>query len=160
MSTGGTKKTLYAFKDSVASPDGAYPAAGVVAMGGKFYGTTLGGGVHDDGAVYAVSESTHSERVIHSFSCCGSSADGQYPLSHLSVLRGTLYGTTHLGGTKNLGTVFSVTPSGDEHVLYSFLGKPDGEEPQAGLAMLDGIFYGTTSAGGAFSEGSIFKLSP
>lgn len=156
----GIKKTLYAFKDSVASPDGAYPAAGVVGLSGKLYGTTLGGGAHGDGAVYTVSESAHSERVIHSFSCCGTRADGQYPLSHLVVLRGTLYGTTHLGGTKNLGTIFSVKPSGDERVLYSFLGKPDGEEPQAGLALLNGIFYGTTSAGGFFSEGSIFKVSP
>lgn len=160
VSTDGTKKTLYAFKDSVASPDGAYPAAGVVAVGGKLYGTTLGGGAHGDGTVYTVSESTHDEHVIHNFNCCGTSADGQYPLSHLVELRGTLYGTTHLGGTKNLGTIFSVTPSGDERVLYSFLGKPDGEEPQAGLALLNGIFYGTASAGGFFSEGSIFKLSP
>lgn len=159
-STSGTKKTLHAFKYSAASPDGAYPAAGVVAMSGKVYGTTLGGGAHGDGTVYALNESAHGERVIHSFSCCGSSLDGRYPLSHLTVLNGTLYGTTHLGGAKNLGAVFSVTPSGRERVLYSFLGKPDGEEPQAGLAMLNGVFYGTTSSGGAFSEGSIFKLSP
>lgn len=159
-STSGTKKTLHAFKYSAASPDGAYPAAGVVAMSGKVYGTTLGGGAHGDGTVYALNESAHGERVIHSFSCCGSSLDGRYPLSHLTVLSGTLYGTTHLGGAKNLGAVFSVTPSGRERVLYSFLGKPDGEEPQAGLAMLNGVFYGTTSSGGAFSEGSIFKLSP
>jgi uncharacterized repeat protein (TIGR03803 family) len=157
---GGAKKTLHAFKDSAASPDGAYPAAEVVAMGGKLYGTTLGGGKRGDGTVYAVNESTHFERIIHNFSCCGSSSDGQYPLAHLSVLRGTLYGTTHLGGAKNLGTLFSVTPSGEERVLYSFLGKPDGEEPQAGLALLNGTFYGTTSLGGAFSEGSIFKLTP
>jgi uncharacterized repeat protein (TIGR03803 family) len=129
-------------------------------MGGKLYGTTLGGGEHGDGTVYAANESANGERVIHSFSCCSSSVDGRYPLSHLSVLSGTLYGTTHLGGAKNLGAVFSVTPSGRERVLYSFLGKPDGEEPQAGLTMLNGFFYGTTSAGGVFSEGSIFKLSP
>lgn len=159
-SPSGTKKTLHAFKYAVASPDGAYPAAGVVAMGGKLYGTTLGGGGHGDGTVYAVSESANGERVIHSFSCCSSSVDGRYPLSHLSALSGTLYGTTHLGGAKNLGAVFSVTPSGRERVLYSFLGKPDGEEPQAGLTMLNGFFYGTTSAGGTFSEGSVFKLSP
>jgi uncharacterized repeat protein (TIGR03803 family) len=159
-SASGTKKTLYDFKDSAASPDGAYPAAGVVELGDKLYGTTVSGGTHGDGTVYALTESSHAERVLHNFSCCATSSDGQYPLAHLTVRNGTLYGTTHLGGAKNLGTLFSVTPSGDERVLYSFLGKPDGEEPQAGLTLLDGTLYGTASAGGAYSEGAIFRLQP
>jgi uncharacterized repeat protein (TIGR03803 family) len=50
-------------------------------------------------------------------------------------LRGTLYGTTEWGGTDNAGTLFSITPSGQEKIVYSFNSKynDDGTEPDAGV---------------------------
>ncbi len=156
----GTKKTLYSFKYQPSSGDGAYPAAGVVAVNGEVFGTTMGGGSFGDGTVFAVSESSGAERVVHSFDCCVSSSDGQYPLSRLIAVDGTLYGTTRQGGTSNVGTIFKVTPAGAESVLHSFGGKPDGALPEASLTLHAGVLYGVASSGGNSSEGSIFKLTP
>ena len=129
-------------------------------MHGDLYGTSVGGGEVGDGAVFAVSQSSGAERLVHSFSCCATSSDGQYPFSRLTVANGTLYGTTRNGGKSNLGTIFGVTPSGTESVLYSFAGKPDGTQPQASLVLLDGALYGATTSGGSSSEGAIFTLTP
>ena len=49
-----------------------------------------------------------------------------YPYAPLLVVNGMLYGTTAAGRTKNHGTVFAVSTSGDEHVVYSFKGGTDG----------------------------------
>jgi uncharacterized repeat protein (TIGR03803 family) len=62
-----------------------------------------------------------------------------------------LYGTTFFGGAYNDGTVFSITRSGHETVLYSFGGSAqDGKLPQSGLNYVNGTFYGTTAGGGAY----------
>ncbi len=160
LSPSGKKKTLHAFADTTSSADGAYPAAGVAAMGGQLYGTTIAGGAIGDGTVYSVDESSGAERVLHSFSCCASGSDGQYPYSRLAILDGALYGTTRNGGASNVGTIFTLDTSGAERVLYNFRGKPDAAIPQSGLTLLNGAFYGATTAGGANSEGAIFKLTP
>jgi hypothetical protein len=44
--------------------------------------------------------------------------------------------------------VFSITPSGVETVLYSFLGGADGSDPQAALVAKGHDLYSTTYAGG------------
>jgi len=75
---------------------------------------------------------------------------------------GSLYGTTYDGGSKNLGTFFSVTTSGTFTLLHSFVGgAADGANPTGGLTMgTDGNFYGTTQQGGSVSEGVVFKMTP
>jgi uncharacterized repeat protein (TIGR03803 family) len=68
---------------------------------------------------------------------------------------GNLYGTTYAGGAFNQGTVFRLSPSGKEKVLYSFTGGSDGAHPRAGL-LRDSAknLYGTTT----FGNGNVFKL--
>jgi uncharacterized repeat protein (TIGR03803 family) len=73
---------------------------------------------------------------------------------------GTFYGTTAWGGANNLGTVFSVTPSGAETVVHSFQGGNDGANPVGGLLNLGGTLYGTTSAGGPYGGGTVFAIVP
>ena len=52
-------------------------------------------------------------------------------------------------GALYAGTVFEVSKSGSETVLYSFAGGSDGEFPQAGLVRdAEGNLYGTTLTGG------------
>ncbi|HYL26535.1 MAG TPA: choice-of-anchor tandem repeat GloVer-containing protein [Candidatus Nitrosotalea sp.] len=160
LSPSGTKKTLHAFDFSTASGDGAYPAAGPTALNGKLYGTTMGGGKGADGTVYRADPSTGAERVIHSFICCATRSDGIFPFARLTERGGELYGTTRSGGTLNAGTVFIITPSGAESVLYDFAGKPDGAHPQARVLSLSGALYGTTAGGGSRGEGSIFSFTP
>ena len=69
------------------------------------------------------------------------------------IRNGTLYGTTALGGHGGKGTVFSISKSGKEEILYEFKGGNDGESPQAGLVDIKGTLYGTTSVGGTAGRG-------
>ena len=86
--------------------------------------------------------------------------DGAHPLSKLLNFRGNLLGTTQLGGAhpdhsdcsiKGCGTVFSITRSGSEHLLYAFTGRADldGSSPFAPAVSVDGVLFGTTRFGGA-----------
>lgn len=77
--------------------------------------------------------------------------DGGEPYSDLINVDGTLYGTTNIGGANDSGSVFTITTSGEETVLYSFgkSGSGDGARPVAGLLDVNGTLYGTTSEGGS-----------
>jgi uncharacterized repeat protein (TIGR03803 family) len=82
------------------------------------------------------------------------------PGAGLVNVAGTLYGTTHSGGTKGYGTVFSLNSAGAEKVLYSFLGGNDGATPAAGLVNVDGTLYGTTAGGGgSTNSGTVFSVT-
>jgi uncharacterized repeat protein (TIGR03803 family) len=82
--------------------------------------------------------------------------------------QGNLYGTTFYGGLEcdygdvTCGTVFKVSASGQESVLYSFTGTGgDGSNPTAGLVLdTQGNLYGTTFGGGslACNCGTVFKV--
>ena len=85
--------------------------------------------------------------------------DGRYPNSNVLDVNGVLYGTTFLGGTHDLGTVFSVTASGKERVLYSFAGSPDGADPFGNLIDVNGTLYGTTTGGGTDKHGTVFSIT-
>ncbi|MBZ5573191.1 MAG: hypothetical protein LAO09_15075 [Acidobacteriia bacterium] len=103
-----------------------------------------------------VSAQTHI--VLHSFA---GGTDGSGPYGSLILdSRGNLYGTTLSGGAYGYGTVFKVTPTGVEKILYSFKGYPDGESPFAGLvADANGNAYGTTQSGGRFGYGTVFEIT-
>jgi uncharacterized repeat protein (TIGR03803 family) len=106
-----------------------------------------------------------SYQVLHSF---GGSGDGDNPSAGLVVccnIEATLYGTTYGGGANcsqggGCGTVFSVTTSGTESVLYSFKGSEDGSSPDAGLLNVNDTLYGTTYTGGANEDGTVFSVTP
>ncbi|HEX4079334.1 MAG TPA: choice-of-anchor tandem repeat GloVer-containing protein [Rhizomicrobium sp.] len=84
-------------------------------------------------------------------------------------MKGTLYGTTALGGKWDGGTVFSLDEkSGAEKVLYSFCSREnctDGGYPDASVIDVNGALYGTTPYGGANCQsnggcGTVFALNP
>ena len=155
-------KVLYSFKGGA---DGEYPWAGLVNVKGTLYGTTEKGGANNDGTVFRITTSG-KKTVLHSF---GGSGDGEYPWAGLINVNGTLYGTTFGGGAYSsscsseycgYGTVFSITLSGTETVLYSFKGSRAGEGPYAGLIDVKGTLYGTTLFGGGNNEGTVFSVTP
>jgi len=171
-----TYTVLYSFTGS--PTDGANPEAGVIRdTAGNLYGTTYYGGASSNckqgcGTVFKVTASG-TETVLHNFTGY-QTGDGALPYGGLILdTAGNLYGTTRAGGAysncTNCGTVFKVTPSGTETVLYSFAGPPgDGANPYAGL-ILDKAsnLYGTTAYGGSSSNtecgfgcGTVFKLTP
>jgi uncharacterized repeat protein (TIGR03803 family) len=94
-----------------------------------------------------------SYKVLYNFT---GGSDGGPPVGSLVQDKaGNLYGTTFLGGDSNYGcadgcgTVFKVTKSGTETVLYRFTGGTDGGFPEAGLILSGNTLYGTTYCGGS-----------
>lgn len=164
-----TESVLYSFKGG---NDGASAVLGnlVADKQGNLYGTTPYGGTANSkctngscGVVFKITPAG-KEKVLYRFT---GGADGGFPQSGLAIdAQGNLYGTTFSGGIANCsgngcGTVFKVTPSGTETVLYSFTNGNDGALPKGGL-VLDklGNLYGTTEVGIASTFGTVFKLTP
>ena len=92
---------------------------------GNFYGTTLGGGAHNFGTVFAITPGgTYS--LIYSFCSLGGTncTDGAYPYAGLiQASDGKLYGVTSQGGGPNLGgTAFSLQIN-EERLTVSTVGN-------------------------------------
>jgi uncharacterized repeat protein (TIGR03803 family) len=158
VTPGGTATVLHVFP-KVGSSDGQTPYAGLLqGSDGNFYGTTYFGGSYGFGTVFKVTPGG-IETVLHSF---GGGSDGENP--YAGVIQGSdgnFYGTTYQGGSSGRGTVFQITPSGTETILYSFAGGGDGANPEAGVIQgSDGNFYGATYLGGTSNLGTVFQLTP
>lgn len=106
---------------------------------------------------HRIRRNVQAETVLYSFG--SSSGDGGIALGPLINVGGTFYGTTYQGGANGVGTVFTVTPSGAEAVLYSFAGGTDGAYPEGGLLNVNGTLYGTTGNGGVYNGGTVFKIT-
>jgi uncharacterized repeat protein (TIGR03803 family) len=172
MTPSGELTVLYSFTES----SGTNPHGELIeTKRGEFYGATAFGGDGGYGTVFMVTTAGELT-VLHAFS---GGADGGQPWADLVRGNdGAFYGTTQGGGSgkcsnwavpPGCGTVFRVTSSGEESIVYTFLGYPtDGSWPTGGLTRgKDGIFYGTTTAGGYLAPGNctsgcgtIFSVTP
>lgn len=158
ITKGGTHKVLYSFRGE---SDGSYPVAGLIDVNGVLYGTTSSGGGGSGcggcGTVFSVT-TTGTENVLYTFH----GSDGRYPHAGLTDVNGTLYGTTFFGGGAGCGgdgcgTVFSVTTTGKENVLFAFADS-NGRGPKASLINVKDTLYGT--AGGGTNEfGIVFSVT-
>jgi uncharacterized repeat protein (TIGR03803 family) len=151
ITTDGAEKVLYSFGGG---SDGEKPLSGLVNVSGTLYGTTIEGGgsgcVYGCGTAYSIT-TAGTEEVIHSFT---GGLDGALPHAGLIDVNGTLYGTTVSGAQSSCvehypwfayqgcGTIYSLTTSGGEKVLFDF--KIKNGEPDAGLLNVSGVLYGTT----------------
>src|SRR6266571_1668934 len=125
---------------------------------GNFYGTTALGGMFYQGTLFRITPAG-AVTVLHSFS--GLLGDGSVPMGGLvQTADGSFFGTTALGGTHSMGTVFR-TALGIVVTLHSFSGAPgEGANPTARLVRgSDGNFYGTTALGGGHYLGTVFKIT-
>ncbi|HVR45160.1 MAG TPA: choice-of-anchor tandem repeat GloVer-containing protein [Candidatus Binatia bacterium] len=162
--------------------EGSLPLWGVARGRGRgLFGATLEGGDLDClgglgcGTVFKLKPagSEFQKETLHRFS---GRSDGAEPSSGLTLdSRGTLYGTTGLGGGtgcagRGCGIVYKFTPAGqryDETVVYRFRGGADGSTPAGGV-VLDpaGNLYGVTTRGGisCFESdagcGTVYELVP
>ena len=164
IDSSGNETVLHYF---TGPPDGEVPdfAGLIIDTAGNLYGTTAFGGASSNGTVFKI-DTSGNETVLHSFA--GFPGDGANPSAALIMdKRGNLYGTTETGGASGFGTVFKLSTSGKETVLYNFTGSPDGAAPLASLIMdKKGRLYGTTPDGGAGTCsfvapgcGTVFRLS-
>ncbi len=92
--------------------DGAFPAAGLVLLGGTLYGTAQEGGTGGSGTVFKVDTDGAGFAVLHSFTAeqfppRPVNNDGARPMARLALSGNTLYGTAKRG-RDNEGTVFKV----------------------------------------------------
>jgi uncharacterized repeat protein (TIGR03803 family) len=173
ISPSGSYTSLYSF--GISSSDGFYPQAGLLqGSDGNLYGTTEYGGTSTNcsggcGTVFRITPGG-TYTTVYSFA---GSPDGANPTAALiQGSDGNLYGTTAGGGTSSNynilshlyggGTVFRISPSGGEMILYSFGPAAYGLYPEAGLVEgSDGNFYGTLYAGRIpVGGGTVFQISP
>jgi|HubBroStandDraft_6_1064221.scaffolds.fasta_scaffold29206_3 uncharacterized repeat protein (TIGR03803 family) len=163
----GQEKVLHAFTGGA---DGANPRAALIDVNGTLYGTTFHGGdtkCKGCGTVFSITPSG-AEKVLHSFS---GPPDGAWPAAALIDVNGTLYGTTAEGGTsggcrlglpkRGCGTVYSISPSGSENVLFRLVGPATGSFPDAPLIDVNGTLYGTAeNGGGGHGPGTVYTVTP
>ncbi len=170
ITPGGQVTILYSF---LGGSDGYTPRDGLLRdSDGNLYGTTSNGGESDLGTAFKLTPDG-TKTTLHSFA---GGNDGSTPNGDLvSDAAGNLYGTTVNGGTgrgggpclDGCGTVFKLTPAGQESVLYSFLGvgQSDGAGPSGGLAIdARGNLFGSTFYGGNAACdggcGTVFRITP
>jgi uncharacterized repeat protein (TIGR03803 family) len=159
LNPAGTETILHSFRAN--GQDGVSPTEGLIMdKQGNLYGTTIAGGLHDEGTVFETS-STGGYRTLYSFGAAA--GDGSGPATLTLDSQGNLYGTTAFGGTHGDGTVFKLSRgTWSETVVYSFGSNlNDGQDP-LGAPVFDtqGNLYGTTLVGGVAGCGTAYKLSP
>lgn len=123
----------------------------IIDTAGNLYATSELGGTHGDGTVFKVSPKG-VVTVLYNFGA--TPTDGQQPRGVLTRDKaGNFYGTTFLGGTAADGTIFKLSPTGKETILYNFGGS--GDLPIGGLTLdPSGNLYGEL-----YYSGEAFKLA-
>jgi uncharacterized repeat protein (TIGR03803 family) len=163
MQTDGSGFTLlHAF---AGGSDGQQPAGSrLVLSGTTLYGMTEYGGSSSSpgigkGTIFKVNIDGSGYTVLHAFT--GGTNDGASPQGGLTVIGGTLYGTTKNGGTSDYGTLFRIGIDGSDFgILHSFGSNTSGGVWPCGDLTLSGTtLYGTAQQGGGHSPyGTIFKM--
>lgn len=157
ITAAGVETVLHSFGSGT---DGVNPYGSLIqASDGNLYGTTELGGANGGGIVFKMTTAGTSYAALHSF---GSGSDGSQPYGSLiQASDGNLYGTTASGGSNSLGTVFKITTTGTEAIVYSFgASGTDGTNPYGNLIQAtDGNLYGLTQGGGAHAVGTVFEIT-
>jgi len=141
---------------------GSLPESKLVkAPNGKFYGTTLSGGIHNDGVLFEIDQNGNfSKKINFHDGTTGSRIQGGLSLGH----NGKLYGAAWSGGTNYDGTIFEYDIQNQKLNKLADLdneGLATGSFPFGSLVLAyNGKFYGTCYAGGENTLGVIFELDP
>jgi uncharacterized repeat protein (TIGR03803 family) len=162
--------------------NGAFPFSDLAAVGTTVYATTSDGGLVNSrvwkssgkfvgyGVFFTAMPGKGGYVQTYFYPFKNGPSDGATPNAGVILdAAGDAFGTTTLGGSANLGSVFRFVPNPSgftESLIYSFLGKKssDGAHPYASL-LIDsaGNLYGTTAGGGSAACsggcGTVFKLT-
>jgi uncharacterized repeat protein (TIGR03803 family) len=145
LTPSGTYSVVYAFNGTT---DGKYPNPQLVlGSDGAYYGTTPEGGANQDGTYFRVT-------TAGQFSVIGSVASGREPVLTALGTDGDLYGFDD-----GANTIFKITNSGVQTVVYTFTENTDGGLPNTLIAGTDGNLYGLTTYYGANGTGTFFEIT-
>lgn len=174
FNTNGGFSVLYTFPSNYVgfgNALGANPNDGLVFSNGILYGTTLNGGVNDQGAIFSISTNGSGIQNLHSFSdnSTGFNTDGANPFAGVVVAGTNLFGTAADGGSGGNGVVFALNlVTKNLSVLHNFsvektnffgtYTNSDGANPKGGLVLSGSTLYGTTAAGGTNGYGTVFAI--
>jgi uncharacterized repeat protein (TIGR03803 family) len=148
--------------------DGAYPWGGLILdQSGNLYGSTSAGGSGNGGTVFQLSLSGGKWVLdtLYSFTGPGQGRFIVGPVASLVMDKaGAVYGTTLADGVPGYGSIFKLTPQGDDWTytsLHDFTGGSDGGNPYSNVVMdAQGNLYGTASGGGANGKGVVWEITP
>ena len=143
--------------------EGANPAAAVIVVDDRVYGTTLNGGVNGAGTVFQMRTDGSNMVAVRSFAAA---PDASHSQAALGISGNALFGTSLAGGNNGAGTVFRMETNGSVSVLRHFATIDPhtatnfgGASPSSALVEAGGRFYGTATAGGAAANGTIFSVA-
>ena len=170
--TGYSSPLLFDFPTSAANNAGDMPFSNFVAAGSVLYGMTSQGGhrggLTGDGVIFSFNTTSNTYTRLHSFN----GADGFDPHGQLILDPNgtTFYGMTPVGGSANVGVVFSFNMAKNKYkVIHQFAcpnnGAPmcidgsNGATPDHGtLVQNNSSLFGLTTFGGKYGEGTLFTM--
>lgn len=167
-----TETVVYDFCPGADCSTGHRPGGGLVmdGAGHLFANVSVGGDIHDDGTVVELSAKHGAWSVSRLYAFCAARKckDGANPSGALVLdATGDVIGTTQVGGQRNGGTLFKLSPKRGgwkEQVLYRFCTQrkcKDGAQPVGGVTMDgSGNLIGTASGGGTTAnQGTVFSFN-
>ena len=101
--------------------EGAFPFCGLVINNGILYGTTISGGIQNNGTIFSVRISDKQFNLLYTFT---GGYDGSTPVGSLifDSNKMKLYGTANIGGIGEAGSVFAFDIAGNEIMSFPFTG--------------------------------------
>jgi uncharacterized repeat protein (TIGR03803 family) len=162
----GKITSLYNFCSEPKCADGDFPSsAPVVGTDGNLYGVMSSGGTGRSGTFYRM---TLEGKLTTLYAFCPTHpcTSGAGPNGIILGGDGNFYGTTSVGGNASgSGTIFSISPTGQFKLLYTFCTLTpnclDGDNPYyPPILGTDGNFYGVTYFGGNQEGGVLYELTP
>lgn len=137
--------------------DGNGPYGDLIEVNGILYGTTAfsaaGGGI-----MFSFNPTTGVFTNLFNFTF-GSVAQGYQPSAGLVYTNSLLYGITQLGGTNNLGTIFSINLNGTGFTKRFDMALASGATGLGEMIVFNGKLYGMASAGGTSTFGVLYEFN-
>ena len=165
------ESAIFNFTNILGNANGSFPTSRlIVGSDGALYGTTSVNGTFGTmlfgGTVFKINRDGSGFQVLHTFGSIPNDGGTAKSLPQIdnALLLGAdnaLYGTTILGGTNGLGSIYRVTQDGSAYgILHSFDGSQNDENPAAGVIQgSNGALYGTTGHPGTIA-GVVFRIIP